>query len=166
LIYEAEGQAAAAKTRGAGEAEAARALGLAEAEVIRAKGEAEAEAMRVKALAYHEYNQAAVLDKLLADMPNIARAIAEPLAKVNGITIVSTGSNGSHDGLGASRLTNDMINIAAQVPALFEALSGGLRLEDLMKRVPTSFPGQQVEANPGPDGTKISSKSETNGKSK
>src|SRR5229473_3119641 len=76
LILEAQGQADAVKTRGLGDADANRARGLAEAEVIRAKGEAEADAMKVKAAAFHEYNQAAVLDKLLTGMPEIVRAIA------------------------------------------------------------------------------------------
>src|SRR6266699_3450583 len=82
LILEAQGQADAAKERGFGDAEAnkarglaeaevIRAKGLAEAEIIRAKGEAEAQAMKVKAAAFHEYNQAAVLDKLLTGMPEI-----------------------------------------------------------------------------------------------
>ncbi len=144
LILEAQGQADAAKARGIGDAEAARAKGLAEAEVvrakglaeaevIRAKGEAEADAMKVKAAAFHEYNQAAVLDKLLTGMPEIVRAIAEPLSKVDKVTIVSTGGNGN--GLGASRLTGDIVNMVAQVPALFELLSG-TRIGDLMSRVP------------------------------
>jgi flotillin len=147
LILEAQGQADAAKARGQGEADAAkarglaeaeviRARGLAEAEVIRAKGQAEADAMRIKAAAYHEYNQAAVLDKLLTNMPEIVRAIAEPLSKVDKVTIVSTGSDGSNNGgVGASRLTGDIVNMAAQVPALFELLSG-TRLGDLMSHVP------------------------------
>src|SRR5947209_15526029 len=146
LILEAQGQADAAKARGIGEAEANRARGLAEAEVIRAKGladaevirakgEAEAEAMKVKAAAFHEYNQAAVLDKLLTGMPEIVRAIAEPLSKVDKVTIVSTGGDGSHNGMGASRITGDIMNMVAQVPALFELLSG-TRIGDLMNRVP------------------------------
>ncbi|MGH2495867.1 MAG: SPFH domain-containing protein [Ktedonobacteraceae bacterium] len=144
LILEAQGQADAAKARGFGEADANRAKGLAEAEVIRAKGlaeaeiirakgEAEAEAMKVKAAAFHEYNQAAVLDKLLTGMPEIVRAIAEPLSKVDKVTIVSTGNG--NDGMGASRITGDIMNMVAQVPALFELLSG-TRLGDLMSRVP------------------------------
>lgn len=145
LILEAQGQADAAKARGFGEADANRARGLAEAEVIRAKGlaeaeiikakgEAEAEAMKVKAAAFHEYNQAAVLDKLLTGMPDIVRAIAEPLSKVDKVTIVSTGG-GDHSGMGASRITGDIMNMVAQVPALFELLSG-TRIGDLMNRVP------------------------------
>ena len=146
LILEAQGQADAVKARGFGEADANRARGLAEAEVIRAKGlaeaeiirakgEAEAEAMKVKAAAFHEYNQAAVLDKLLTGMPEIVRAIAEPLSKVDKVTIVSTGGDGSHNGMGASRITGDIMNMVAQVPALFELLSG-TRIGDLMNRVP------------------------------
>src|SRR5437667_9982390 len=107
LILEAQGQADAAKTRGVGDADANRARGLSEAEVIRAKGlaeaeaihakgEAEADAMTVKAAAFHEYNQAAVLDKLLTGMPEMVRAIAEPLSKVDKVTIVSTGSDNGH----------------------------------------------------------------------
>ena len=145
LILEAQGQADASKTRGFGDADAnrarglsdaevIRARGLAEAEVIRAKGEAEADAMKVKAAAFHEYNQAAVLDKLLTGMPEIVRAIAEPLSKVDKVTIVSTGSDNSH-GMGASRITGDVMNMVAQVPALFELLSG-TRIGDLMNRVP------------------------------
>jgi flotillin len=146
LILEAQGQADAAKTRGLGdadanrarglaEAEVIRARGLAEAEVIRAKGEAEADAMKVKAAAFHEYNQAAVLDKLLTGMPEMVRAIAEPLSKVDKVTIVSTGASNGSNGLGASRLTGDIVNMVAQVPALFELLSG-TRIGDLMNRVP------------------------------
>ncbi len=146
LILEAQGQADAAKARGFGDADASRARGiaesevirakgLAEAEVIRAKGEAEADAMKVKAAAFHEYNQAAVLDKLLTGMPEIVRAIAEPLSKVDKVTIVSTGSSNGNNGLGASRLTGDIVNMVAQVPALFELLSG-TRIGDLMSRVP------------------------------
>src|SRR5712691_8011015 len=144
LILEAQGQADAAKARGIGDAEANKARGLAEAEVIRAKGlaeaeiiraigESEAEAMKVKAAAFREYNQAAVLDKLLTGMPEMVRAIAEPLSKVDKVTIVSTGNG--NDGMGASRITGDIMNMVAQVPALFELLSG-TRLSDLMSRVP------------------------------
>jgi flotillin len=149
LILEAQGQADATRARGLGDAEANRARGLAEAEVvrvrglaeaevIRAKGQAEAEAMQVKAAAYHEYNQAAVLDKLLTNMPEIVRAIAEPLGKVDRITIASVGNNSdgvNGNNLGASRLTGDIVNMAAQVPALFELLSG-TQISDLMSRVP------------------------------
>ena len=98
----------------------------------------------------------AVLDKLLTGMPEIVRAIAEPLSKVDKVTIVSTGAGNGNNGLGASRLTGDIVNMVAQVPALFELLSG-TRIGDLMNRVP-ALAGQENEvdgakgANASPNG--------------
>ena len=120
LTVEAEGQAAATRARGD-----------AEADIIFKKGDAEARAMNVKAAAFQEYNQAAVVDKLLTGMPQIVAALAAPLSKVDKITIVSTGDG---DAAGAHKVTGDITKIAAQVPALFEALSG-MQLSDLMSKV-------------------------------
>ncbi len=108
--------------------------GLAEAEVIKARGEAEGEVMQAKAAAYHEYNQAAMMDKLITSLPEMVRAVAEPLSKVEKVTIISTGE-GDDAGLGVSRLTTDIVNIVAQTPALFEALTGQ-NVSDLMCQVP------------------------------
>src|SRR6266581_344372 len=66
-----------------GHASAIRAQGEAEAEIIFKKGEAEAKAMNVKAEAYQEYNQAAVVDKLITGLPEIVKALAAPLANVD-----------------------------------------------------------------------------------
>lgn len=165
-ILEAQGQADATKARGLGEADANRARGLSEAEIVRARGlaqaevilaqgRAEAEAMKVKAAAYHEYNQAAVLDKLLTNMPEIVRAIAEPLSKVDKVTIVSTGSENGHNGMGANRITNDVMNVAAQVPALFELLSG-MRISDFMNRIPALADNQNSANGSTEDGTRSS----------
>src|SRR5579875_1706147 len=93
LTMEAEGRAAAIRTQGE-----------AEASIIFQKGEAEAKAMNVKAEAYQDWNQAAVVDRLIANMPEVVRAMSEPLAKVDKVTIVSTGG----DAAGASKLTGDM----------------------------------------------------------
>jgi flotillin len=114
-----------------GRAAATRAQGEAEAEIIFKKGEAEAKAMNVKAEAYQEWNQAAVVDKLITGLPEVVRAMATPLANVDKITIVSTGNDGA---AGASKITGDMTKIAAQVPALFEALSG-MSMNELLGRV-------------------------------
>jgi len=119
LTMEAEGRASAIRTQG--EAEAA---------VIFQKGEAEAKAMNVKAEAYQEWTQAAVVDRLISNMPDVVRAMSEPLAKVDKITIVSTGG----DAAGVNKLTGDMAKMAAQVPALFEALSG-MDMRELMANV-------------------------------
>jgi flotillin len=120
LIAEAEGHASSI-----------RAQGEAEAEIIFKKGEAEAKAMNVKAEAYQEYNQAAVIDKLFTGMPEIVRAMASPLANVDKITIVSTGNG---DATGMNKITGDLTKMAAQVPALFETLSG-MSMTELFSKV-------------------------------
>jgi flotillin len=120
LISEAEGRASSI-----------RAQGEAEAEIIFKKGEAEAKAMNIKAEAFQEYNQAAVIDKLISSLPEVVRALAEPLGKVDKVTIVSTGNG---DAAGAYKLTGDITKIAAQVPALFEALSG-MQVSELLSKV-------------------------------
>jgi flotillin len=114
-----------------GHASAIRAQGEAEAEIIFKKGEAEAKAMNVKAEAFQEYNQAAIIDKLFAIMPEVVRAMAAPLANVDRITVVSTGNDSA---AGLNKITGDMTKIAAQVPALFETLSG-MNLNELLGKV-------------------------------
>ena len=120
LISEAEGHASSI-----------RAQGEAEAEIIFKKGESEAKAMNVKAEAYQEYNQAAVVDKLLTGLPDVVKALASPLANVDKITIVSTGNG---DASGMNKITGDIAKMAAQVPALFETLSG-MNMNELLGKV-------------------------------
>src|SRR4029077_19961054 len=114
-----------------GRAASTRATGQAEAEIIFKKGEAEAKAMNVKAEAFQEYNQAAVVDKLLTNMPEIVKALVAPLANVDKITIVSTG-NGATSGM--HKITGDITEMAAQIPALFETLSG-MQMSELLSKV-------------------------------
>jgi flotillin len=119
-ILEAEGHASAIRTQGE-----------AEAEIIFKKGDAEARAMNVKAEAYQEYNQAAVVDKLITSLPEIVRALAAPLANIDKITVVSTG-NGTTTGM--NKVTGDMVSMAAQIPALFETLSG-MKMSELFEKI-------------------------------
>ena len=116
-----------------GRASAIRAQGEAEAEIIFKKGDAEARAMNLKAGAFQEYNQAAVMDKLLTGLPEVVKALASPLSNIDKITIVSTG-NGSSAGM--HKITGDITEMAAQVPALFEALSG-MKMSDLLGKIRT-----------------------------
>jgi flotillin len=120
LTAEAEGRAAAIREQGE-----------AEAEIIYKKGEAEARAMNVKAEAYQQYNQAAVVDKLFTNLPEIVKAFAAPLANVDKITVISTGNDSA---AGVNKITADIAKMAAQVPALFEALSG-MQMSELLSKV-------------------------------
>jgi flotillin len=120
VVAEAEGAAAATRMQGE-----------ADAEIILKKGEAEAKAMNVRAEAYQEWNQAAVVDKLITGLPEVVRAMAAPLANVDKITIVSTGEGNA---AGLNKITGDMTKIAAQIPALFETLSG-MKMSDLLGNI-------------------------------
>jgi flotillin len=128
-----------------GQAEATRVTGEAEASVVRAKGQAEADAMHLRASAYQEYSQAAVLDKLMTGMPEIARAFSQSLAGVDRIAIVSTG-----DGRGASALTGEVAKMIAQMPEVFEALTG-MKVSELMGRLPGLSDATKTK-QPGVDG--------------
>jgi len=145
VTTEAEGRAAATRAQGEAQAAITRLQGTAEADIILSKGEAEAKAMNVKAEAYQEWSQAAVVDKLITNMADVVRAMAEPLSNIDKITIVSTGGDQQ---TGASRITGDMTKIAAQVPALFEALSG-MKMSDLMANIKAMKPREDKPAQTG-----------------
>jgi flotillin len=131
-----------------GAAAATRVQGEADADIILRKGEAEAKAMNVKAEAYQEWNQAAVVDKLLTGLPEVVRAMASPLANVDKITIVSTGDG---DSAGMHKITGDLTKIAAQIPALFETLSG-MQMSDLLGKVRTISDRSNADTKPnGPE---------------
>jgi flotillin len=136
LGLEALGKAEALRQQGAAEAEVTRLRGTAEAEIVRAKGQAEADAMHLKADAFLQYNQAAILDKMLTGMPEIARAMAQSMNSVDKVTIVSTGPGGG----GPSALTGEVAKMVAQVPELFETLTG-MKVSDLLGRL------QQIDPN-------------------
>jgi flotillin len=144
LTAEAEGRAAATRVQG-----------NAEAEIILKKGEAEAKAMNVKAEAYQEYNQAAVVDKLISGMPEMARALASPLSNIDRITVISTGNG---DTTGVNKITGDMAKMAAQIPALFETLSG-MRMSELFSKIralgdksPRPEPRTNIDSGPSAGG--------------
>jgi flotillin len=134
--------------RGKAEAEAIRLKGEAEADVVRAKGLAEAEAMRKKAESYREYNSAAVAEMVVDMLPQLARAVAEPLSKMEKMVIVSTGGDNPAQGTGATRLTRDITTLMAQLPPVVESLSG-VSLKDLISRIP-GMTDKPPTIEPGP----------------
>jgi flotillin len=129
----ANGEAAAIRARGEAEAAAIKARGLAEAEIILQKGLAEAQSMEKKAAAWQQYNQAAIIQQIVEGLPELAAAIAQPLAQTDRIVVISSGDGAS---AGASKISGDVANIIAQVPATIEALTG----LDLIKTI-NQIPG-------------------------
>ncbi len=109
----------AQKALGLAQAEASRATGLAQAAVIAARGEAEAEAMAKKAEAFKQYNDAAIASMIIEKLPEMINAAAAPLSKVGSMTVLATG-----DTIGASKITADVLNVAAQGLTMVKGLTG------------------------------------------
>jgi flotillin len=124
--------AEATKAVGLANAEAARAQGLAEATIVAAKGQAEAEAMSKKAEAFKQYNDAAMTSMIVEKLPAMIAAAASPLSKIGSMTVLSTGGDGSN-GSGASRVTSDVLNVAAQSMAMIKGLTG-IDVADALKK--------------------------------
>lgn len=125
------------KARGLAAAAVTQAQGVAEAEARKAQGLAEALAMEKKADAWRKYGEAAVMQILAPILPEIARAVAEPLSRIDKITMVSTGAGNGGDGI--SRVTGEVAKVISQVPPVVESLTG-LRIDDLMSRLRTAPP--------------------------
>ncbi len=89
------------------EAAGIRSKGLAEAEAIKAKALAEAEGIEKKAEAMKQMGEAAILEMYFKAMPEIARNIAEPLSKVDRITMYGDGNS--------SKLVKDIVGTLTQV---------------------------------------------------
>ena len=115
---EAEAEAYRKELEGKGRAAWLRVEGQAQADTIRAKGEAEAAAMTARADSYRRYNQAALVEMFVKVLPEMARAVAEPLSKVEKIIMVGNGAEG------VSKLTGQVASVVAQVPAVVESLTG------------------------------------------
>ena len=128
----AAGQAEATRSVGIAEADAARAKGLAAAEVVKATGMSEAMAMAKKAEAWQQYNEAAILQIVVEKLPELASAVAGPLSKTEKIVVIGGGADGS---AGASKVTQDVVNVVAQLPPMIQALTG-MDLGEIMRKIP------------------------------
>lgn len=108
------------------EAEAIRKQGEAEAEATRQKGLAEAEAMNKKAEAMAKYGQAAILEMLVGVLPDMAKAVAEPIAAIDKVTVIGGDSNGVSDMAG---------NVPTVLAKVMESVkeATGIDMEDIIK---------------------------------
>lgn len=89
------------------EAEGIRIKGMAEAEAIKAKALAEAEGIEKKAEAMAKMGQAAVLEMYFNALPEVVRNAAEPLSKVEKITMYGDGNS--------AKLMKDIMGTVTQV---------------------------------------------------
>jgi flotillin len=116
---EAEAEEFRLQAEAKGKTEAMKMEAQAEAEQIRQKGIAEAEAMLKKAQAWDKYDQAALAEMYLRALPELAKAVAEPLSKVDKIIVVS-----GEKSLGTTKITAQVAEILAQMPEVVKSLSG------------------------------------------
>jgi flotillin len=116
---EAEAEEYRIQAEAKGKAEALRSQGQAEAEQIKSKGLAEAEAMLKKAQAWDKYNQAAILEMYMKILPELAKAVSEPLSKVDKIVVIGGDKN-----LGTSKITSQVAEVLAQMPEVVKSLTG------------------------------------------
>jgi flotillin len=119
LQAEAEAEGYRIQTEAKGKAEAMKLEAQAAADRERLKGSAEAESMLKKAGAWEKYNRAAILELYLKSLPDLAKAVAEPLGKIDKIVLV-----GGDKGPGASRITAQVAEVLAQMPEVVESLTG------------------------------------------
>lgn len=94
------------------------AVGKAEAESIRAKALAEAEGIDKKAEAMKKYGEAAVIEMVMQALPEIARNVAEPLSKVDKITMYGSGNS--------AKLLEDIVTGTTQVT---EGITQGMGID-------------------------------------
>lgn len=100
-------QAEAEKFAKQQEAEGIRMKGFAEAEAIKAKALAEAEGIEKKAEAMAKMEEAAVLEMYFKALPDVVKNAAEPLSKVDKITMYGEGNS--------AKLMKDVMNTLNQV---------------------------------------------------
>lgn len=143
--YERTQQAQADKEAMLAEAEGIRAKGEAEAAAIAAKLRAEAEGLEKKTEAMAKMNQAAVLEMYFNALPDVARAVAEPLTKIDSITMYGEGNSakmveditksmtqvqaGLNDSVGidVKQLLNTLVGVKASSPVIENAIENGVK---------------------------------------
>lgn len=126
------------------EAEGIRAVGEAEANAIRAKALAEAEGLNKKAEAMQKMQEAAVLQMYFEVLPQIAKAVAEPLSNVGNITMYGEGNT--------SKMVEDITKSTNQVSAgMLEGI--GIDLKSMINSFVTGKAiGQGIANSGGADG--------------
>jgi len=95
--------------------------------------------MLKKAESWSKYDEAAAFDTLMRTLPELARAVSEPLSKVEKIVLVG------NDGVsGASRITGQVAGVLAQLPAIVQSLTG-TDIKSYLENLPRSRHGKSGE---------------------
>ncbi len=90
--------------------------GNAEAGIVLSKGEAEAKALALRADAYRQFNEAAIIQTVLSQLPDIVRAAAEPMGNIDHLTVLSND--------GASDMVRNVTRTVTEAGATVKGLTG------------------------------------------
>ncbi len=121
MLYRARAEADGVRAAAAAEAEKIRVVGEAQADAAKAMMTAEMDMLERKVTIWNKCtNNAALVEKALEVLPELAKAIAEPLSKTEKMVFVGGGSGGG----GPSAFAREFERIAAEVPETIPALSG------------------------------------------
>lgn len=91
-----------------------------EIDAIERKGIAEAEAIKGKAEAMKEYGQAAITEMIINVLPDLARAVAEPLASISEVKVMDFGGNGN----GVQGIANNTVGVMSIVQNALKETTG------------------------------------------
>ena len=115
-ITKGEAQAQVVAVNAEAEAKRTTLEGNAEAGITFTKGEAEAKALAMRADAYRQFNEAAIIQTVLSQLPEIVRAAAEPMGNIDNLTVLSND--------GASDLVRSVTRTVTEANATVKGLTG------------------------------------------
>src|SRR5258706_5289525 len=116
VIARAEGEKRARIAAAEADAETTRLEGGAEAQIVLTKGEAEAKALAMRADAYKQFNEAAIIQTVLAALPEIVKAASEPMGHIDSLTVMSAD--------GASDLVKNATRAMVESTTAIKGLTG------------------------------------------
>ena len=115
-VTKGEAQARVVSVNAEAEAQRTTLEGNAEAGITFTKGEAEAKALALRADAYRQFNEAAIIQTVMAMLPEIVRAAAEPLLEHDTLTVLSND--------GASDVVKTVTRTVTEANATVKGLTG------------------------------------------
>lgn len=121
-----------------------KAKGEAEAQAIRLKLEAEADGLDKKAEAMKKYGEAAITEMVVKALPEIAKAVAEPLNNVDSITMYGEGNNSKMVGDIMTSMNQITNGLGMNVQDLISATLTGRAMANGIKQAETITENEQT----------------------
>lgn len=121
-----------------------KAKGEAEAQAIRLKLEAEADGLDKKAEAMKKYGEAAITEMVVKALPEIAKAVAEPLNNIDSITMYGEGNNSKMVGDIMTSMNQITNGLGMNVQDLISATLTGRAMANGIKQAETITENEQT----------------------